>query len=121
MISMRRSFFRSKSKKTVTADGQVVAIKKGKWPQWTLDIWSNKFLFWSIVAGFITVFPVLYIPVISEVVFKHKGISWEWGVVFVQAILFVAGIELWKWLKRAFLRRRAGKMEDVERSREART
>ncbi|OAF60268.1 hypothetical protein VC83_02761 [Pseudogymnoascus destructans] len=28
-------------------------------------------------AGFITVFPVLYIPVINHVVFKHTGISWN--------------------------------------------
>jgi P-type Na+/K+ transporter len=42
-------------------------------------------------------------------VFKHTGISWEWGIVFVEAVLFFAGIEAWKWGKRIFFRRRAKK------------
>ncbi|KAH8820653.1 potassium/sodium efflux P-type ATPase [Xylogone sp. PMI_703] len=93
MVNMRRSFFRMqpKSKKYFT--------------QWIHDIWRNRFLFWSIMAGFLTIFPILYIPVLNHVVFKHTGISWEWGIVFVEAVLFVAGVELWKWCKRIFFRR----------------
>jgi Na+-exporting ATPase len=74
------------------------------------DVWRNQFLFWAIMAGFITVFPVLYIPVINHVVFKHTGISWEWAIVLIEAILFFAGIETWKWGKRIFFRRRAAKL-----------
>ena len=37
--------------------------------------------------------------------FGHKGISWEWGLVFVEAALFFIGVELWKWSKRVYLRR----------------
>ena len=44
--------------------------------QWIHDIWRNPFLFWAIVAGFVTIFPVLYIPKLNTVVFKHAGISW---------------------------------------------
>jgi hypothetical protein len=44
--------------------------------QWIYDIWRNPFLFWAIVAGFVTIFPVLYIPTLNTVVFKHAGISW---------------------------------------------
>ncbi|KAF2011992.1 sodium P-type ATPase-like protein [Aaosphaeria arxii CBS 175.79] len=97
MVDMRRSFFMMQpgSKKYFT--------------QWFLDVWRNKFLFISIMAGFITIFPVLYIPVISDTVFKHKGISWEWGIVFVATILFFLGIEAWKWGKRVFFRRRDSK------------
>jgi len=93
MLDQRRSFFRMQpsSKKYFT--------------QWTFDIWRNKFLFYSIMFGFITIFPVLYIPVISDVVFRHKGISWEWGIVFVATFLFFIGIEAWKWAKRVFFRR----------------
>ena len=75
--------------------------------QWIHTVWHNQFLFWAVIAGFVTVFPTLYIPVINRVVFKHEGISWEWGVVFVQALLFVAGIEFWKWVKRIYFRRQA--------------
>lgn len=56
-------------------------------------------------AGFITIFPILYIPTLSTVVFKHKGISWEWAVVFIAAFLFVVGVELHKWCKRIYFRR----------------
>ncbi|KAJ5042145.1 uncharacterized protein L3040_004702 [Drepanopeziza brunnea f. sp. 'multigermtubi'] len=94
MVNMRRSFFRMqpKSKKYFT--------------QWAIDIWRNKFLFWSIAAGFITVFPTLYIPGLNDRVFRHEGISWEWIVVVVETILFFAGVESWKWGKRIFFRRR---------------
>ncbi|PQE22108.1 potassium sodium efflux P-type ATPase fungal-type protein [Rutstroemia sp. NJR-2017a BBW] len=97
MVSMRRSFFRMQpgSKKYFT--------------QWIEDVWRNQFLFWSVMAGFITVFPTLYIPVINRKVFKHEGISWEWGIVFVEAIMFFIGIEAWKWVKRAYFRRAARK------------
>jgi len=94
MIDMRRSFFmmQPNSKKYFT--------------QWAIDVWRNKFLFFSIMFGFVTIFPVLYIPVINDTVFRHKGISWEWGIVFVATFLFFLGIETWKWGKRVFFRRR---------------
>lgn len=62
-------------------------------------------MFWAIIAGFILIFPVLYIPVINHDVFKHSGISWEWGIVGVETVLFFAGVEAWKWAKRVFFRR----------------
>lgn len=95
LVDMRRSFFRMQpgSKKYFT--------------QWMVDVWRNKFLFWAIVGGFVTLFPTLYIPVINHAVFKHTGISWEWAIVFICAGLFFGGVEAWKWGKRVFLRRRA--------------
>lgn len=97
MVDMRRSFFRMqpKSKKYFT--------------QWMHDVWRNKFLFWSIMAGWITMFPILYIPVLNDVVFKHKPITWEWGIVAVEVVLFFIGVESWKWAKRVFFRRGARK------------
>jgi len=94
MLDMRRSFF---------------AMQPGSnqyLTQWAIDVWRNKFLFFSIIFGFVTIFPVLYIPVINDTVFRHKGISWEWGIVFVATFLFFLGIETWKWGKRVFFRRR---------------
>jgi magnesium-transporting ATPase (P-type) len=98
MVDMRRSFFRMQpgSKKYFT--------------QWMYDVYRNKFLLFAIVAGFATIFPVLYIPVINDVVFKHKGISWEWGIVFVATVLFFLGVESWKWGKRVYFRRQDKKM-----------
>ncbi|RDA87094.1 hypothetical protein CP532_0173 [Ophiocordyceps camponoti-leonardi (nom. inval.)] len=97
MVNLRRSFFRMqpKSKKYFT--------------QWIVDVWRNQFLFWAIVAGFVTMFPVIYIPFINTVVFKHAPISWEWVVVFILTVLFFLGIEAWKWTKRFYFRRTAKK------------
>ncbi|KAI2676858.1 hypothetical protein LCP963914a_8153 [Penicillium roqueforti] len=106
MVNLRRSFFRMqpKSKKYFT--------------QWMYDVWRNKFLFWSIMAGWITMFPILYIPVLNDVVFKHKPITWEWGIVAVEAVLFFIGVEAWKWTKRVFFRRRARKSSMLSSSRD---
>ncbi|UKZ50333.1 hypothetical protein TrVGV298_004591 [Trichoderma virens] len=83
---------------------------------WIHDIWRNQFLFWAVIVGFVTLFPLLYIPVINTKVFKHKGITWEWGIVFIAAGLFFAGVEAWKWCKRVFYRRQARKQHDVSRN-----
>lgn len=105
MINLRRSFFRMKpgSKKYFT--------------QWIHDIWANKLLFWAVISGFVTVFPTLYIPVINRKVFKHEGITWEWGIVFIESMLFFVGIESWKWIKRVYFRhqkkRGTGVVRDV--------
>ncbi|KAK6596470.1 potassium/sodium efflux P-type ATPase [Botrytis cinerea] len=107
MVNMRRSFFRMQpqSKKYLT--------------QWAIDVWRNQFLFWAIFAGFVTIFPTLYIPTINHVVFKHTGISWEWGIVFVEATLFFFGVESWKWAKRIYFRRqmlkKGGQVDDLEK------
>ena len=97
LVDTRRSFFRMQpgSKKYLT--------------QWVSDVWRNQFLFWAVMLGFVTLFPTLYIPVINHVVFKHTGISWEWGIVFIAAFLFFLGIESWKWGKRVYFRRVAHK------------
>jgi len=93
MVHMRRSFFRMERK------------PENPWTLWMHNVWRNKFLFWSVFAGFVTVFPILYIPGLNRVVFKHSPISWEWGIVFVESGLFIAGIELWKFGKRVYYRR----------------
>ena len=109
MVHMRRSFFRMvpKSKKYLT--------------QWCHDVWRNKFLFWSIIGGIVTMFPILYIPGLNTEVFKHTGISWEWGIVFVESVLFIAGIEAWKFAKRVYFRRKAAKVGDAKLDLESRT
>ncbi|RBQ92073.1 hypothetical protein VDGD_09301 [Verticillium dahliae] len=66
------------------------------------DLWSNRFLFWAVIIGGISVFPVVYIPYVNHNLFKHTGITWEWGVAVAFTILFVFGIEAWKFVKRTF-------------------
>ncbi|KAI0469163.1 hypothetical protein F4859DRAFT_516514 [Xylaria cf. heliscus] len=60
----------------------------------------NRFLFWAVVAGFFVTFPVIYIPVVNRVVFKHTAIGWEWGVVAAAVIAYIVLVEAWKAGKR---------------------
>lgn len=75
------------------------------WKQTAIDLWDNKFLFYSNVGGFFSVFPVVYIPVINNKVFLHDPIGYEWGVAFACTILFFMGAEAWKWFKRIYIRK----------------
>jgi len=106
VVDMRRSFFRMRPD---------AARPRPLLTQWMFDVWRNQFLFWAIIAGFVLIFPVLYIPVINDQVFRHTGISWEWGIVFVAALLFFLGIEGWKFAKRVFFRRRAARSGEAGR------
>ncbi|KAK2882620.1 hypothetical protein FQN49_000159 [Arthroderma sp. PD_2] len=97
MVDMRRSFFNMRPS---SSPSPII-------PRWCRDIWHNQFLFWANISGFITVFPLIYIPVINRQVFRHTGISWEWGIVLVGTVLFFAGAETWKWAKRVYFRRKS--------------
>lgn len=66
------------------------------------DIYGNRFLFWAVVLGALSVFPVVYIPRLNTSVFKHVDISWEWSLAVAATIIFVTGMELWKMTKRHF-------------------
>jgi Na+-exporting ATPase len=65
-------------------------------------IYHNRFLFWSVVGGFVMIFPIIYIPQVNTKIFKHEGLSWEWGVVASAVVLYIALIEIWKAIKRRF-------------------
>ncbi len=65
-------------------------------------IWQNRFLFGAVSAGFVIAFPVVYLPVVNRVVFKHDAITWEWGVVVACTLVYVAIVEGWKAIKRRF-------------------
>jgi magnesium-transporting ATPase (P-type) len=66
------------------------------------DLYANQFLFWAVIVGAISVFPVVYIPKLNTNVFKHTAIGWEWALVVSFTVLFVAGVEAWKFVKRTF-------------------
>ena len=66
------------------------------------DMWSNRFLFFAVVVGAAVVFPCIYIPGFNTTVFKHRPISWEWGLAVGAVVVFVTGVEAWKLGKRNF-------------------
>ncbi|KAK6410367.1 hypothetical protein LTR81_015360 [Elasticomyces elasticus] len=73
-------------------------------------ITRNRFLFLAALVGIVTPFPIIYIPVINRVVFRHDHLGGpEWGLVFASLFCFVALVEAWKAVKRRALRRRAMK------------
>ncbi|WFC99112.1 P-type Na(+) transporter [Malassezia yamatoensis] len=93
VIDARRSFFRMRSSRSI-------------WTQWFHDAWNNRFLFTCVLVGFVSVFPIVYIPGLNKVVFLHRGPDgWEWGVIFIATLLFLLGIEAYKLMKRVCLRR----------------
>lgn len=98
LMHFRRSFFHMQPDRGFSLTG------------WVQDIWRNKFLFYSVMFGYVSVFVILYAPVINHDVFKHTGITWEWAIVLVQSVLFFGGAESWKWTKRVYYRHRARKM-----------
>lgn len=51
LLDMRRSLFRLTDKPSAP------------YTQWARDIYSNTFLFWSVVIGELSLFPIIYIPV----------------------------------------------------------
>lgn len=69
--------------------------------QFLRDIYENKFLFYSVVIGGLSVFPAVYIPGLNTSVFKHSGITWEWAPAVISVLVFISGMELWKFVKRA--------------------
>ncbi|GMM58360.1 putative Na(+)-exporting P-type ATPase [Maudiozyma humilis] len=95
VVDMRRSFFRMKPE----TDEPV--------KQFFRDIWSNKFLFWSIMFGFASAFPVVYIPVINDKVFLHRPIGYEWGLAIAFTVAFWVGCEFYKYCKRIYYRKKS--------------
>ncbi|CAG8978988.1 hypothetical protein HYALB_00011032 [Hymenoscyphus albidus] len=81
------------------------------------DVWENQFLFWSVIIGALSVFPAVYIPGLNTSVFKHIGITWEWGVSISGVFVFVLGMEAWKGVKRKFHLFKQGEEDSEEHAR----
>ncbi|KAF9918138.1 Na+ ATPase [Lobosporangium transversale] len=60
----------------------------------------NKMLWMSLVIGALVVIPCIYIPGLNRSVFKHTGISYEWGFVIAALVLFILFSDLYKFIKR---------------------
>lgn len=75
---------------------------------------KNRFLFWAVMAGVLTPFPVIYIPVVNRIVFRHMGLTWEWGLVFGSLFIFISLVESWKGIKRWRKARKARKANEYD-------
>ncbi|KAI0223596.1 hypothetical protein L0F63_003564 [Massospora cicadina] len=78
-------------------------------PAWSLKgvrrIYSNKFLFWSVVFGIALLFPALYIPHLNTSIFRHAGIGLvQWGYVLLSCVTFIFLADLYKFIKRLTLK-----------------
>ncbi|KAI8335704.1 potassium/sodium efflux P-type ATPase [Chlamydoabsidia padenii] len=63
---------------------------------------QNWYLYASFILGVILLVVVLYVPVLNRDVFKHEGITWEWGMTAASVVVYICLAELWKALKRKF-------------------
>ena len=54
----------------------------------------------GVVVNALVLLPLIYIPYVNTVLFKHAAISWEWGLVLAAGVLFILASELYKMLKR---------------------
>ncbi|GJJ74324.1 P-type Na+/K+ transporter [Entomortierella parvispora] len=76
-------------------------IRQSGW-QWSRlkTAQQNKTLWLAIVIGAMILFPVIYVPGLNKNVFKHEGISYEWGLVFGMLFIYTAFVETYKFVKR---------------------
>lgn len=70
--------------------------------QFCRDVYGNRFLFWAVFVGMMSVFVTINVPTVNTSFFKHTRITWEWGLVCGFFLLFVAGMETWKAVKRLY-------------------
>lgn len=75
---------------------------QGGLAQFCRDIYANRFLFWAVSIGMMSVFITVSVPKLNTDFFKHTTITWEWGLVIGFTVLFVAGVETWKAVKRVY-------------------
>ncbi|KAF9420808.1 Na+ ATPase [Podila epigama] len=73
-------------------------------PGWTIKnlktLKHNNTLWLSIVIGSLLVFPAVYIPGLNHSVFRHTTMTYEWGLVIADVIIFILFAELYKFIKR---------------------
>jgi len=65
-----------------------------------MNLIENKPLLWSVSILCLSVFPVIFIPVINDRVFLLFPIEWEWGLVFASMVVYLICTELYKIMRR---------------------
>ena len=49
---------------------------------------------------------IIYIPIINDRVFQVEGLTWHWGLVFGQLVVYIVAAEMYKILRRSLVKRR---------------
>ncbi|ORZ02276.1 potassium/sodium efflux P-type ATPase [Syncephalastrum racemosum] len=92
-------------------------------PMWTYKAWTsrkqNKYLLMSFAGCMILCIIVLYVPVLNTEVFKHEGITWEWGMVVASSLVYIVISEIYKWTKRIRYRRKMRIRKEKEEQEQA--
>jgi len=68
-----------------------------------MNLWENKFLFFSVVLGVVLTIPTPYIPHVTDNVFIQGPIDVEWVLIVVIVVVFVGCSEFYKFMKRRLL------------------
>lgn len=74
-----------------------------------MNFFDNKTLLVSALVLILSVFPVIYIPVINEEVFLLASLGWEWGMIFASIFVYMAFAEGYKFVRRYYARRQNNK------------
>lgn len=79
----------------------------------SMPLFENRVLLGSVIGGFLITLPLLYTPWLSTTVFKHSGLTWEWGLCLGLPIAFVLLSELYKFGKRRVLSEIVAEVDEV--------
>ncbi|OMJ08674.1 Calcium-transporting ATPase 3 [Smittium culicis] len=63
------------------------------------NVYENKYLFYSFWAGIAVTFIALYVPGLNTNVFKHSPITWEWSIVAISIVIYLAADAAYKYGK----------------------
>ncbi|KAG5492077.1 hypothetical protein GH5_00981 [Leishmania sp. Ghana 2012 LV757] len=63
---------------------------------------DNKWLYGSCILGTLLFVPIVYVNPIAHNLFVHNMITWEWGVIVIGVMTFVATCEAYKLIKNLF-------------------
>lgn len=86
-----------------------------------MNLLDNTFLLWSATCLALLTFPLVYIPAINDRVFQLTGLTWHWGLVAAQLVLYLVATELYKMTKRRYYHRRAARRNNPIEQMEKRT
>ena len=68
-----------------------------------------------------TFLSILYIPEVNHRVFQVDGLTWHWGLVFGQLVLYLVLAELYKLAKREYISRKSAPLDNPATRYEKRT
>lgn len=76
-------------------------VRFGRTSLFKMPLLDNPWLWGSFIFGIVSIVVMLYVPAIATNVFVHAPLTWEWGVVGVDLILFIIVSEIYKLIKNA--------------------